>query len=50
MSKTVLITGTSNGFGKDIALTLVAAGHRFGASRSKLSQVSWKIFFLLHVI
>jgi NAD(P)-dependent dehydrogenase (short-subunit alcohol dehydrogenase family) len=28
MSKTILITGTSNGFGKDAAQTLAKAGHR----------------------
>src|SRR5690348_12562270 len=32
MSKTVLITGTSNGFGNDIAKTLAAAGHRVFAT------------------
>lgn len=32
MSKTILITGTSNGFGNDIAKTLAAAGHRVFAS------------------
>lgn len=34
MSKIVLVTGTSSGFGKDTALTLKAAGHRvFGTLR-----------------
>ncbi|MGF6723448.1 NAD(P)-dependent dehydrogenase (short-subunit alcohol dehydrogenase family) [Paraburkholderia sp. GAS41] len=32
MSKTILITGTSNGFGNDIAVTLAAAGHRVFAT------------------
>lgn len=32
MQKTILITGTSNGFGKDAALTLTAAGHRVFAT------------------
>jgi NAD(P)-dependent dehydrogenase (short-subunit alcohol dehydrogenase family) len=32
MSKTILITGTSNGFGNYIARTLAAAGHRVFAS------------------
>jgi len=32
MVKTVLITGTSNGFGNDIAKTLAATGHRVFAS------------------
>jgi NAD(P)-dependent dehydrogenase (short-subunit alcohol dehydrogenase family) len=32
MSQTILITGTSNGFGKDIAKTLAAAGHRIFAT------------------
>jgi NAD(P)-dependent dehydrogenase (short-subunit alcohol dehydrogenase family) len=32
MSQTVLITGTSNGFGNDIAKTLAAVGHRVFAS------------------
>ncbi len=31
-SKTVLVTGTSNGFGADIATTLAAAGHRVFAT------------------
>lgn len=32
MSKTILITGTSNGFGKDAAITLAKAGHQIFAS------------------
>ena len=32
MSKTILITGTSNGFGKDAAITLAHAGHRVFAT------------------
>jgi NAD(P)-dependent dehydrogenase (short-subunit alcohol dehydrogenase family) len=32
MSKTILITGTSNGFGNDVARTLAAAGHRVFAT------------------
>jgi NADP-dependent 3-hydroxy acid dehydrogenase YdfG len=37
MLKTILITGTSNGFGNDIAKTLVAAGHRVFASMRDVS-------------
>ena len=32
MSKIILITGTSNGFGNDVAKTLGAAGHRVFAT------------------
>ena len=32
MQKTILITGTSNGFGKDAALTLASAGHHVFAT------------------
>jgi len=32
MSKTILITGTSNGFGKDAAITLAKAGHHVFAT------------------
>ena len=32
MSKTILITGTSNGFGKDAAQTLAAVGHQVFAT------------------
>jgi NAD(P)-dependent dehydrogenase (short-subunit alcohol dehydrogenase family) len=32
MSKTILITGTSNGFGRDTAETLFRAGHTVYAS------------------
>jgi NAD(P)-dependent dehydrogenase (short-subunit alcohol dehydrogenase family) len=37
MAKTVLITGTSNGFGADIATTLAAAGHRVFATMREMS-------------
>jgi NAD(P)-dependent dehydrogenase (short-subunit alcohol dehydrogenase family) len=37
MSKTVLVTGTSSGFGKDIALTLSQAGHRVFATMRGIS-------------
>jgi len=36
MSKTVLVTGTSNGFGADIATTLAAAGHRVFATMREM--------------
>jgi len=32
MTKTILVTGTSNGFGNDVAKTLAAAGHRVFAT------------------
>ncbi|WP_206243858.1 SDR family oxidoreductase [Novosphingobium terrae] len=37
MSKTVLITGTSNGFGADIATTLATAGHRVFATMREMN-------------
>ncbi|MFM0439456.1 SDR family oxidoreductase [Paraburkholderia strydomiana] len=37
MSKTILITGTSNGFGHDIAQTLASAGHRVFATMRDIS-------------
>src|ERR1700761_8034878 len=37
MSKTVLVTGTSSGFGKDIALTLAQAGHTVFATMRGVS-------------
>lgn len=37
MSKTILITGSSNGFGNDIATTLAAAGHRVFATMREVS-------------
>jgi NAD(P)-dependent dehydrogenase (short-subunit alcohol dehydrogenase family) len=36
MPKTVLVTGTSNGFGNDVAKTLAAAGHRVFASMREI--------------
>jgi NAD(P)-dependent dehydrogenase (short-subunit alcohol dehydrogenase family) len=38
MSKTILITGTSNGFGKDAAQTLTEAGHRVFATMRNLDD------------
>ncbi|WP_263377369.1 SDR family oxidoreductase [Granulicella paludicola] len=37
MSKTVLVTGTSSGFGKDIALTLAQSGHHVFATMRGVS-------------
>ena len=37
MSQTVLVTGTSNGFGADIATTLAAAGHRVFATMREMN-------------
>lgn len=37
MPKTILITGTSNGFGHDIAQTLASAGHRVFATMRDIS-------------
>jgi NAD(P)-dependent dehydrogenase (short-subunit alcohol dehydrogenase family) len=37
MSKIVLVTGSSNGFGKDIAQTLAAAGHTVFATMRNLT-------------
>ena len=36
MARTVLVTGTSNGFGADIATTLAAAGHRVFATMREI--------------
>jgi len=36
MAKTVLVTGTSNGFGTDVANTLAAAGHRVFATMREM--------------
>jgi NAD(P)-dependent dehydrogenase (short-subunit alcohol dehydrogenase family) len=38
MSKNVLVTGSSNGFGKDIAQTLAAAGHTVFATMRNLAS------------
>jgi NAD(P)-dependent dehydrogenase (short-subunit alcohol dehydrogenase family) len=38
MSQTVLVTGTSNGFGADIATTLAAAGHRVFATMREMNE------------
>lgn len=37
MSKTILVTGTSNGFGADIVTTLAAAGHRVFATMREMN-------------
>jgi NAD(P)-dependent dehydrogenase (short-subunit alcohol dehydrogenase family) len=38
MSQTVLVTGTSNGFGADIATTIAAAGHRVFATMREMNE------------
>jgi NADP-dependent 3-hydroxy acid dehydrogenase YdfG len=37
MSKTILVTGTSNGFGADIVTTLAAAGYRVFATMREMN-------------